>query len=77
VHVVGVSSLAGGHTTLVPELVHELRAAGGNSVRVVVGGIIPEQDHGFLQQLGVVGIFGPGTRIPVAAREILETLLGR
>ncbi|MEE4361041.1 MAG: methylmalonyl-CoA mutase family protein, partial [Pseudomonadales bacterium] len=77
VHVIGVSSLAGGHGTLVPQLMHELQAAGGSRIRVVVGGIIPEQDHGFLQQLGVVGIFGPGTRIPFAAHRILESISPR
>jgi methylmalonyl-CoA mutase len=77
VHVIGVSSLAGAHTTLVPELVHALRSVGGHAIGVVVGGIIPERDEAYLRQLGVLGVYGPGTRIPSAAREILSTLVNR
>ena len=74
VHVVGVSSQAAGHRTLVPELVAELKAAGGGDVIVVCGGVIPPQDHGELREAGVSAIFGPGTHIPSAAAEILELL---
>ena len=71
VHVVGVSSQAAGHKTLVPQLVECLQRAGGGHIKVVVGGVIPPQDYPFLRGVGVVGIFGPGTRIPNAAEEIL------
>ena len=73
VHVVGVSSLAAGHKTLVPELVHELRAL-GSSAMVVAGGVIPRDDYEFLHERGVRQIFGPGTRIPAAARAIIADL---
>ena len=75
VHVVGVSSLAGGHLTLVPKLVEALRAGGGDEIIIVCGGIIPTRDHESLRQAGVAMFFGPGTDIPTAAREIL-TLIG-
>jgi methylmalonyl-CoA mutase len=71
VHVVGVSSLAGGHRTLVPKLVEALRAGGGDDIIVVCGGIIPTRDHEALRRAGVAIFFGPGTDIPTAAREIL------
>jgi methylmalonyl-CoA mutase len=74
VHVVGVSSLAGGHNTLVPELIKELKALGGENVLVVVGGIIPTEDHEALLEQGVSLIFTPGTRIPDAAMEIIRLL---
>jgi methylmalonyl-CoA mutase len=74
VHVVGVSSLAAGHKTLVPQLIQELRALGGDDILVVVGGVIPPQDYKFLYDAGVAGIYGPGTVIPVAAQKILELL---
>src|SRR5580700_2901877 len=74
VHVVGVSSLAAGHKTLVPQLIRELRALGRDDILVVVGGVIPPQDYGFLYDAGVAGIYGPGTVIPVAAQKILEML---
>ncbi len=74
VHVVGVSSLAAGHRTLVPQLIQELRALGRDDVLVVVGGVIPPQDYKFLFDAGVAGIYGPGTVIPVAAQKILEML---
>ena len=73
VHVVGVSSQAAGHRTLVPELVKELRALGSNSM-VVAGGVIPQDDHEFLHEAGVRQIFGPGTRVPAAARTIIADL---
>ena len=74
VHVVGVSSLAAGHKTLVPQLIHELRALGRDDILVVVGGVIPPQDYKFLYDAGVAGIYGPGTVIPVAAQKIVEML---
>ena len=75
VHVVGVSSQAAGHTTLVPELIVELRRAGAHHVQVVVGGVIPKKDYDFLMQTGVKAVFGPGTRIPDAAREVLDQIV--
>ena len=72
VHLVGVSSLAAGHKTLVPDLIAELHRLGRGDIEVVVGGVIPRKDYEFLYQTGVVSIFGPGTRIPAAALEILE-----
>ena len=74
VHVVGISTLAGGHKTLMPELVRQLAALGRADILVVAGGVIPEQDFAFLKEHGVVGVFGPGTSIPVAAAEILQQL---
>jgi methylmalonyl-CoA mutase len=74
VHVVGVSSLAGGHKTLLPQLVGELQQLGREDIMIVIGGIIPPQDHEFLQTHGTSAIFGPGTVIPVAAQRILEEL---
>ena len=74
VHVVGVSRLAAGHKTLVPQLIDELRALGRDDILVVVGGVIPPQDYEFLYDAGVAGIYGPGTVIPVAAQQILEIL---
>jgi len=76
VHLVGVSSLAAGHMTLVPQLIQELRRLGRDDIQVVVGGVIPSQDYEFLYRSGVVGIFGPGTVIPAAAQRILRTLSG-
>ncbi|MGA9061312.1 MAG: methylmalonyl-CoA mutase [Terracidiphilus sp.] len=74
VHVVGVSSLAAGHKTLVPQLIRELRSLGREDILVVVGGVIPPQDYKFLYDAGVAGIYGPGTVIPAAAQKILEML---
>jgi methylmalonyl-CoA mutase len=74
VHVVGVSSQAAGHKTLVPELVRALREVGASEIAVVVGGIIPPQDYDFLRNEGVSAIFGPGTPVPDAASEVLEVL---
>jgi methylmalonyl-CoA mutase len=76
VHVVGVSSLAAGHKTLVPQLLAELRHLDREDILVVVGGVIPPQDHEFLYQAGAAAIFGPGTVIPVAAQQILKILNG-
>jgi methylmalonyl-CoA mutase len=74
VHVVGVSSQAAGHKTLVPQLIEELRAAGADDTLVVCGGVIPPQDHAFLHEAGVVAVFGPGTNIPEAAGRVLELI---
>ncbi|WP_348263330.1 methylmalonyl-CoA mutase [Telmatobacter sp. DSM 110680] len=76
VHVVGVSSLAAGHKTLVPALIEELRTLGHEEIAVVVGGVIPPQDYEFLYHSGVAGIYGPGTVIPVAAQHMLQLLSG-
>jgi len=76
VHVVGVSSQAAGHRTLVPQLIAALRDGGAGDVLVVCGGVIPPQDHAFLREAGVAAIFGPGTNIPQAAGEVLR-LLGK
>ena len=77
VHIVGVSSQAAGHKTLVPQLVAELRAQGAGEVLVVCGGVIPAQDYDELRAAGAAAIFGPGTSIPVAAREVLALLRSR
>ncbi len=74
VHVVGVSTQAANHRTLVPQLVDALRAAGAGDVLVVCGGVIPPDDHRLLRDAGVVGIYGPGTNIPAAAAEVLSLL---
>jgi methylmalonyl-CoA mutase len=74
VHVVGVSSQAAGHRTLVPELVQALRAGGAGDVAVVVGGIIPAHDYEYLRERGVAAVFGPGTPVPKAAREVLAAI---
>jgi methylmalonyl-CoA mutase len=77
VHVVGVSTQAAGHKTLVPELVAELRRQGADDVLVVCGGVIPPQDYPFLKAAGVAAVYGPGTNIPAAAAEILALLAER
>jgi methylmalonyl-CoA mutase len=77
VHVVGVSSQAAGHRTLVPQLVEELRALGAEDVVVVCGGVIPPQDYDDLRAAGVAAIFGPGTNIPTAARQVIDLLASR
>jgi methylmalonyl-CoA mutase len=74
VHVVGASSLAAGHKTLVPELVEELKKQGAQDIVVIAGGVIPRQDYDFLYDAGVKCIFGPGTPIPVCAREVLDAV---
>ncbi|MBT6829247.1 MAG: methylmalonyl-CoA mutase, partial [Rhodospirillaceae bacterium] len=74
VHVVGVSSLAAGHKTLVPELLAELKAQGAEDVLVICGGVIPPKDHDFLKQAGVAAIYGPGSNIPKAAAEIMSLI---
>ena len=75
VHLIGVSSLAAGHKTLVPQVIEELKKLDREDILVVVGGVIPEQDYPFLNEAGVSGIFGPGTKIPEAAGNILDTLI--
>ena len=74
VHVVGISSQAAGHKTLVPELVKELAALGASDKLIVVGGVIPVQDYDFLYANGVTLIFGPGTHIPHAAQKVIQTI---
>ena len=74
VHVVGVSSLAAGHKTLIPQLIQELQQLGREDILVIAGGVIPAQDYDFLYNAGVAGVYGPGTVIAVAAQEILEKL---
>ncbi len=75
VHVIGMSSLAAGHKTLLPQLMDELKKHGRDDILVVVGGVIPAQDYDYLYQHGAMAIFGPGTRLPEAATTILEKLL--
>jgi len=75
VHVVGASSLAAGHKTLVPQLIEELRKIGRGDIMVVAGGVIPPKDYDFLFKAGVADVFGPGTVISIAAKKILEKLL--
>ena len=74
VHVIGISSQAAGHMTLVPALVAALKAQGGSHIRVVLGGVIPPQDYEALRAMGVEAIFGPGTNIPRAAAEVLKVI---
>lgn len=75
VHVLGVSSLAAGHKTLVPQVIEELKNLGRPDIMVVAGGVIPAQDYDFLYDAGVFGVFGPGTKISKAAQKILELLI--
>ncbi|WP_375587858.1 methylmalonyl-CoA mutase [Flagellimonas aurea] len=75
VHVLGISSLAGGHKTLVPEVVQELKKYGREDIMVIVGGVIPKQDYKHLLDNGAVAVFGPGTKIADAATQILNILL--
>jgi methylmalonyl-CoA mutase len=74
VHVLGISSLAGGHKTLVPQVLEELKSYGREDIMVIVGGIIPKQDYDFLYGVGTAAIFGPGTKISDTAIHILEIL---
>jgi methylmalonyl-CoA mutase len=74
VHVLGVSTLAGGHKTLVPQVIEELKMLGREDIMVVVGGVIPPQDYDFLYESGALGVFGPGTVIAEAAQQILKAL---
>ena len=75
VHILGISSLAAGHTTLVPAVMQALEAYGRQDIKVVVGGVIPQKDHAFLKAQGVVGIYGPGTKLSIAAKELLHVLI--
>jgi methylmalonyl-CoA mutase len=75
VHILGVSSLAAGHKTLVPQVIEELKKLGREDIMVIAGGVIPSQDYKFLYDAGVVGVFGPGTTIPDAAINILKVML--
>src|SRR4030043_647776 len=74
VHILGISSLAGGHKTLIPQVIKELKDLGRADIMVIAGGVIPPQDYDYLYKAGVVGIFGPGTSIPDAAVKILEVM---
>jgi len=74
VHAVGVSTLAAGHMTLVPAIIESLKVQGGGDIVVFVGGVIPAQDYAFLYDAGVKGIYGPGTPIPVSAKDVLEQI---
>jgi methylmalonyl-CoA mutase len=75
VHILGISSLAGGHKTLVPQVIEALKTYAREDIMVIVGGVIPKQDYDYLFEKGVVAIFGPGTKIAEAAIEILEILM--
>jgi methylmalonyl-CoA mutase len=77
VHIVAMSSLAAGHKTLLPALMAELKRLGREDILVVAGGVIPAQDYEFLRQAGAVAIFGPGTKIPASAKELIEILNAR
>jgi methylmalonyl-CoA mutase len=77
VHIIGVSSQAAGHKTLVPQLIDALNKAGAGDILVVCGGVIPPQDHDFLFDHGVVAVYGPGTNIPAAAAEIMDIIRKR
>ena len=73
-HVIGVSTLAAGHKTLIPELINILKIEGAEDIMIVAGGVIPVQDYDFLYNVGVKAIFGPGTNIPKAASEIIDEI---
>ena len=73
-HIIGMSSLAAGHKTLLPQLVEELKRLGREDIIVVIGGVIPAQDYDFLREAGATAIFGPGTVIPVSAKKVMEEL---
>jgi methylmalonyl-CoA mutase len=75
VHVLGISSLAGSHKTLIPQVIAELKNLGREDIMVIAGGVIPAQDYDFLYKAGVVAIFGPGTSISITAKKILEILI--
>jgi len=75
VHILGVSSLAAGHKTLVPQVIEELKKLDREDIMVIVGGVIPQQDYNYLFEAGAVGVFGPGTKISKAAQEILEIMI--
>ncbi len=73
-HAIGVSTLAAGHKTLVPQLIEALDSQGASDIAVFVGGVVPVQDYGYLQKAGVKGVFGPGTVILDAARQVLSAV---
>ena len=75
VHVIGISTLAGGHKTLVPKLIEELKSYGREDILIILGGVIPKQDYKFLLKNGVSAIFGPGSKISETAIEILNLLI--
>ena len=75
VHIIGMSSLAAGHKTLLPQLMDELIKHGRDDIMVIVGGVIPAQDYDFLYEHGAAAIFGPGTKLPEAATIIMDKLL--
>jgi methylmalonyl-CoA mutase len=75
VHVLGISSLAGGHKTLIPQVIHELKILGRGDIMVIAGGVIPAQDYDFLYQSGVIAIFGPGAKVTETGKELLKVLL--
>jgi methylmalonyl-CoA mutase len=75
VHIVGISSLAAGHKTLVPEIIRELKEMGREDIMIIVGGVVPKKDYDFLYNAGVASVFGPGTVISKAAQEILKKLI--
>ncbi len=75
VHILGISSLAAGHKTLVPEVINELKKIGREDILVIAGGVIPKQDYSYLFDAGVVGVYGPGTKISEAAIDMLEILI--
>jgi len=77
VHILGVSSLAAGHKTLIPQVIAEFKKLGREDIMVIAGGVIPTQDYQYLYEAGVIGIFGPGTAIPVGAIKMLEILLDK
>jgi methylmalonyl-CoA mutase len=77
VHAIGISTLAAGHRSLVPQIIAELRAQGAPDIVVFVGGIVPEHDHAFLREIGVSGIFGPGTPVMQSARDVLQQISQR
>ena len=77
VHVVGASSLAAGHKTLIPQLIEELKKLGREDIMVIAGGVIPAQDYDFLYKAGVAAIFGPGTSVAKAAVEMMKILLDK
>ena len=74
-HVLGVSSLAAGHKTLVPQVIEALKSYGRDDIMVIVGGVIPKQDYQFLFDAGAIAVFGPGTKISDTAITILEILI--
>ena len=76
-HCIGVSSLAAGHKTLVPQLIEELKKLGRDDIIIIVGGVIPSQDYDFLYEAGATAIFGPGTQIPQAAMKIIDEIKKR